>query len=399
LVLAVSVAGCGGGAQPDATPDSAHLASSHSAASRYVAYQRSEIRYDDHPVRVIGVRGSRLYALSEQGRLVHSDSLGESWVEVNGKITDADDPARGLVFMADRVFAYTKYGRILSSPVEPIGPWTDVSVPRDTAPFLPADTTWRPDIMAANAKYLFYGNCGSGNTNGAHVYRSADEGRTWEEVLSVPEPLARHVHSVRVNPRNDNGVFVTLGDIRPGATGIGLYYSVADGRPGSFVHLSSNTAGIDLAFPAGADRLFIEGDGPSQTLPFVLSYPWSEIERQAEVKVQISHPEGWSGTTLAMTTTPSDDLLWVSTTENGVHGQKEGVWLARRPSYSVSLLLEDITDKRAEWPVLGKTYVLGDYLFNGSQRIYVSDAQASCAIPRWVLQGIVRSVTCIEAPS
>ena len=52
------------------------------------------------------------------------------------------------------------------------------------------------DVLAATATHLFYGSYHDSNALGAHVYRSADRGEHWEEVLSVPEPLARHVHSV-----------------------------------------------------------------------------------------------------------------------------------------------------------------------------------------------------------
>lgn len=402
------LASCGGADSPE-QPSSSSLAAGNGVEGKgtvsieastvgRVVYQRSQMLHDGLPVRTVGVNGSRLYALSAAGRLIASDTFGQTWVDTGSKL-DASNPPRGLVFTGKQVYAYTRYGRILRSPLGDALDWTDVSVPSNAPPYLPPGTNWRPDVLTATSTHLFYGSYHDSNTHGAHVYRSADGGAHWQEVLTVPEPLARHVHSVRADPRNPHGVFATIGDMRDGATGVGLYYSAADGAPGTFKQISSNLVGTDLIFPNSGDRFFVEADGPVGHYPSILSRRWSDLGKNMALDVQIPRVESWGGTTLAATMTANEDLVWANTTENGVHGSKEGVWFAAGPNYNAPRLLEDITAKRDEWPVLDRTLAIGIYLFNGSNRIYVSPVQSTCTLSSKVLKGLVRASNCIQAPA
>lgn len=397
LCSSLSLVSCGGGgsAALDPMPPST---GTEAVLSARIVYQRSHVLNHDRPVRVIGVRQDRVFALQDDRVLLRSDDYGETWVDT-GSTINAQDPPRGLVFTEDRVFAYTRFGHVLRSPLAERLVWTDVSVPSTTAPFLPPDTGWRPDILAASTTHLFYGNYGSGNTTGAHVYRSADSGAHWEEVLSIAEPLARHVHAVRVDPRNPQGVFVSIGDLRPKADGAGLYYSSQNGARGTFTHLSANLVGINLVFPQSGDRFYLEGDGPVGHYPAILSQKWGALSTPSPFQVQVEHAEGWTGTSIGAAMTPSQDLVWISTTENGAHGSREGVWLAMGPDHKSPRLLEDVTTKRDEWPVFDRTLTAGPYLFNGSHRIYVSRAQSACASSLGNSPRHLRFSTCIAVPA
>ena len=311
-------------------------------------------------VTVMGQKGSRLYAVNgSTGHYVYSNDNGNTWTDTRVSPVVVTPKARQLVFHGASQFAATEDGKIFRTAGDTWNNWQEVSVP-----IRPPGTTYRADDLTSNGTYLYYGNYNDTTNEGGHVYRSADQGASWTEVLSVPN--ARHVHAVRADPTDSAHIFVNMGDDH--YAGLGLWYSSASGDPGTFVHLSSNCYGIDFAFPSGSSLILMEGDG--KNAPYILGYDRANLDTPSSTQPLIWPPDAsWKGTARSIFVTSEGNLFWISTGENGRAGTRDGVWMARGPTLSASstlVLLEEITGHG--W-FYGKTYEAGPYLFNDGFRI------------------------------
>ena len=239
----------------------------------------------------------------------------------------------------------------------------------------PPGTTGRPDVLVGNRQYLYYGNYNGTINEGAHIYRSADDGTTWTEVLSVPD--ARHVHAIGIDPLHPEHILAELGDkgrLPPEFPGYGLWFSESNGDPGTFIHLSSDNDGIDMVFHelAGfADDLIIEGDGPDA--PMILIFRRIDVPvpgpSQALVEGDPSPPDGkgsLEGTGRCIALTTEGNLFWASKAEGAPDRHRAGIWMAKGPFFAQSVLLEEVPP---QFTPSAKTLEVGPYLFFSHYRI------------------------------
>jgi len=346
----------------------------HIPAPGFVVFARADLKHN-----VVGVDGARLLGIDlVSGNYAQSDDLGASWTDTHANAQTVTPRVQQLYSATRWKFATTSDGRIFRTSPENWLSWVDVSVPRSSPPNLPPGTTGRPDILAVVDHHLFYGTYNANVTEGAHVYRSADDGGSWEEVLSVPQPRARHVHAIRADPVDSTRIFATLGDGNPES---GLYLSAAGGAPGTFQLLSSNYFGINFAFPDPAKSLFIlmEGDGPYS--PFILGYDRTLFYTPSPTEAVATPPSStWKGTSRGISMTAAGDVFWIATDERGATGTHQALWMAPGPDFSVPVLLLDFSaEERAKWSYLGKTWSIDHFLFNYRYRLYVSGVVSDCA--------------------
>lgn len=345
------------------------------APIEYAVYVRSETG-----VSVLGVRERRIYGVDvTTHNFKFSDDYAETWTDTG--VASVAKPMQ-LSMHKGYQFLTTADGKILRNVIDQWAGWTNVSV---SAPAL--NILARPDSLASNGTFLYFGNYNANVVDGAHVWRSGDNGLTWQEVLTIPAPAARHVHAVRVDPRNPADVFVSLGDVN---SENGLYYSDRAGEAGSFRHLSENgptsahpVYGINFEFPAPRsgqpDVILLEGDGPDA--PFIISYDRTKLSTNVPTPMQTqvlpppSSTTSWLGTVLGIAITPGGDLYFQSAGEIGPH---HAAWLVRAPSYSKPLFLELFDGPFGSGPYIPKTFAVGPYLFNHVSRIFISPPVASC---------------------
>jgi hypothetical protein len=342
------------------------LAADATPLSASTVYARTDIG-----VSVIGQRTSngRLYGVNAtNGHWVYSDTNGTTWTDTGqSPSVNPGGSVIELVFHSTFMYAVTIAGKVWRNTIDTFTGWTDVSVSAT-----PAGTTGRPGICVSNGTYLFYGNYNSTLPGDAYVWRSADDGTTWVEVLHVA--TARHVHAIAPDPANLAHIFATLGDASQ--AGNGLYYSASNGAAASFVRISSNRYGINLAFPPAVSgvpaRIILEGDGVAQ--PHLLSY-YLALAGATDFKTDpLVWPDtapasgaSWAGTARSLAVTSEGNIVWISTAENGAVGTRDGLWMARGPWFTTPVLLEELTG--AVWPSYGRTYESGAYLLNYRYRM------------------------------
>jgi len=318
-------------------------------------YSRTDIG-----VSVLGQNGSRLYGSKvSNSHWCYSDDSGDNWTDTGtATTTNPSNTVIELLFFGSYMYAVTSDGKIYRNTPEVWTGWVEKSVSA-----APVGTTGRPSVLACNGAYLFYGNYNASSPGESHIWRSADNGNNWTEVLSVP--TARHVHAVAVDPSNLAHIFVTLGDASH--AGKGLYYSSDSGA--NWTRISSNRYGIDMAFnpvvgliPA---RILMEGDGTNQ--PHIMHYLQQNVGTPSDTYGAVWPNSTWLGTVRGIKLTSEGNLFYISTSESGVVGTKDGVWVARGPLFvHDAALLEDIT--AATW-IYEKTYECGGYLFNFTKRM------------------------------
>ncbi len=326
---------------------------------------------------ILGINGKRLYGINLNTlHYCTSDDQGSNWKDSGfaaPTVTPGNTPIQ-MVFAGSFQFAFDDAGHIYRNKIDVFGPtpWTNVSVPN-----LPAGTTGRPDSLVYQGQFLFYGNYNFAqtpptdpNNPGAHVYRSANFGQNWTEVLAVK--TARHVHAIGVDPFNNNHVFVSIGDR---FYTCGLWYSSANGGPNTFRQISSNRYGIDFAFPKDyasnwtftdyqlptgppvlrngsmtVSRLLLEGDWPPAAIETfdksVLASLGPNDMACTDVLLwsEVCPPDGpsWACSGAGIKLNAAGNLFWISNGENGGIGLRSGVWLAQGPDFCDYVLLEDL---------------------------------------------------------
>jgi|GEM_PF-5988462 len=301
---------------------------------------------EDIGVSIMGCAGARLYGVSlASGHWCYSDDQSATWRDAGSAPITCPGTNAGiqLVFHQQFMILITTDGRLYRAPRDAWAAWADISVPDR-----PADTRGRYDSLASVDGALLYGNYNNSLPGGAFVWRSTDDGATWDEVLTVP--AARHVHCIVADGRT---VYATLGD--SAQLGAGLYQSDDAGL--SWRRIAADRYGINMVVhPSG---LLIEGDGPHQ--PHIIGYA------DGALQPVITPDPLWQGTARGICLTDAGDLWYISTAEGGAVGTRDGLWTARGPWFSQAVLREDLTG--AMWPAYTKTYACGPYLFNYRYRI------------------------------
>ena len=315
----------------------------------------------EHNQTLFGARGS-------DGHYVSSTDLGTTWVDLGGAVLGPPGTFQQCEFLHGLKFLATADGRIFRATPDDWTNFTEVSVP-----IRPPSTGYRPDNLAGNSQYIYYGNYNQTLHDGAHIYRSSDNGDHWVEVLSVSD--ARHVHSNVIDPIHPEHIFVNLGDKGgdpPEWPGYGLWYSSANGDPGSFVHLSGDNDGIDMVFQqrhAVRNEILMEGDGPDA--PQILVFHNSDTPRPGSTPALImgdaNPPDGkgsLQGTARCIALTSEDNLFWITKAEGAPDRHRTGIFMSLGPRFEQSVLLEELTATP-----LAKTLEIGPYLFVANTRI------------------------------
>jgi hypothetical protein len=301
-----------------------------------------------------------------------------------------------LVQACNRRFLVSDNGKLFRSSTN-ANDWTswDEVSPAATYP----GTTGRPDIFAASAQYIFYGNYNANFEDGAHVWRSGNCGNWWVEVFPHPETnldpeiVGRHVHAIGVDPEHTKQVYLSVGD---GGVGRGLYFSPSQGATAqlhpNFSQVASQSYGINFAFPpsAGAPRplVLLEGDGPgaAHLYGYDKTLPGAASELEALVPPPITTggglpncgmppPSGtsgdWAGSGAGIAITGNGDAFYITSGEGGDIGLRDGVWLVAKPEFTTPVLLEELTEQITGWNY-SKTFVTSwGELFNYNYRITV----------------------------
>ena len=353
LLICLIWAGC----THDLTPANTHTL----VATGYVREVLDATTLCTNNQTLFGARGS-------DGHYVFSNDFGSTWVDTGGPILGPPGTFQQCEFLHGLKFLATADGKIFRTTPDDWANWTEVSVP-----VRPLSTTYRPDNLAGNSQYLYYGNYNATLNDGAHIYRSSDNGDHWIEVLSVPD--ARHVHSIVIDPLHPEHIFVNLGDKGgdpPAYPGYGLWYSSVNGDPGSFVHLSADNDGIDMVFhqhQSMRNEILMEGDGPNA--PQILVFHNSDTPRPGSTMALImgdaNPPDGkgsLQGTARCIALTSEDNLFWITKAEGAPDRHRTGIFMSLGPLFEQSVLLEELTATP-----LAKTLELGPYLFVGNTRI------------------------------
>jgi hypothetical protein len=314
-------------------------------------------------------RGNTLYGIRAQdGHYVFSNDLGNTWTDTGGVVLGPPGSFQQCQFLHGFKFVATLDGRIFRSTPDDWSHWTEVSVS-----IRPPGTGFRPDNLTGNDQFLFYGNYNNTLNEGAHIYRSADDGATWVEVLSAPQ--ARHVHSILIDPLNPQQVFANLGDkfgTPPVFPEYGLWFSGNNGDPGTFVHLSSDNDGIDMllsGFP-GTRNLLMEGDGPDP--PHILIFRGADNPipgpSEALLAGDPNPPDGKGslrGSARCIALTADGNLFFISKPDGGPDEHRPAIWMSMGPSFQQEVLLEEIS-----FTPFAKTLEAGSFLFVGNFRIH-----------------------------
>ncbi|QOT74842.1 hypothetical protein [Cupriavidus basilensis] len=348
--------------------------------------------------KVIGVYNGVVYGLQfgQSGTVpgydnfLYSNDQGNTWINTGVSSSQALGNAGSviqMVFQCNMQFIITNNGKIYRNQLNAWSNWADVSVPN-----VPANTTGRPDSLASNGLYLYYGNY-NGDTNnpgvGAHVYSSPNCGTSWSEVLATN---GRHVHAIGADPSNISSIWVSIGD--GGYADAGLWHSSSSGSGGSFVRVSGNRYGIDLAFPPQVNGLpgwvLLEGDGsnPSGLFapPVVMAFDkanlsgspgilnsttegliWPNSRKTSPTIPGCTQASYWGGSGAGISVTSEGNLFWINSNE-GDPCIRTGVWLAQGPDFTSWALLEELTGQITGWEYY-KTFEIGPYLFNNIYRI------------------------------
>ena len=322
---------------------------------------------EDLGVSVFCRQAQTLYGLRiSDGHYVFSNDLGNTWVDTGGLVLGQPGAFQQCQFLHGFKFLSLSDGRIFRAAPNDWINWTEVSVSAR-----PPGTTFRPDNLVGNDTYLYYGNYNDVPA-GSYVYRSADDGASWVEVLSVAN--ARHVHGIAIDPHRSDHIFVNLGDVGSAYPGYGLWYSSSNGDAGTFVHLSSQADddGIDMVFRgtgAPQDEILMESDGTSNA--YILRYSNAGTPAPGPIMEFIvgdpNPPDGkgsWRGTGRCIALTSEGNLFWISKPEGAPDRHRTGIWMAPGPLLNQPVLLEEIN-----FVPFAKTFEQGSYLFVASSRI------------------------------
>lgn len=326
------------------------------------AYSRT---VTDYAVNGQDTATGRLYGVSAvNGHYVTSDDHGVTWDDRTFSSSVYTPNLIDVVLTASYMFGATVDGKVWRAPKDDFDGWSDKS------PTVPIGTTGRPSVLAVSPTSLLYGNYNADapGGSGARVWRSTDNGDTWTNTFTAS--TARHVHNINVDP-SSGVVWMVAGDA--GYAGAGLYRSTDDGL--TFTKVSGPRYGINVAFqdpttdPTNSDRqimpgrLLIEGDGASE--PHIIGYPREYIQAQQR---PIVYPAAtWAGTARGIRLTSEGNLFYISTSESGAVGTKDGCWLAKGPYFTAAVNLEDWTANKPTAYL--RTFEAGPYLWNHRSRI------------------------------
>lgn len=255
--------------------------------------------------------------------------------------------------------------KLWRAPLGDWATWTDVT-PTDW----PVDTRGRPSIVHYNGTHLFVGNYGFYTPGVGKVWRTDPATISWSLVLNVTSGV-RHIHAIRSHPDNPAHIYATAGD-DPGSPR-GLYRSTDGGSQFSLV--ASNEYPIDFTFLN--DGSFV-GDGDGLNRPHVVHLPTNALAGgtfRSLVWPNTNPTDGqgsWRGTTRAIFNVDGD-LFYITTSESGAVGSRDGIWMARSGRPWRTVLLEELstTPWTAAVGRIGKTYRVGGYLFTTRSRITV----------------------------
>lgn len=344
-------------------------------------------------INVSGKSSTKLYGVNQTNGHYTTSVDGTTWVDRT--YSPSVYTPLSIQFVLDEphnyMYVVSSDGKLYRATIDDFNHWTNVSPPN------PGTTTGRPDIFTFNSQYLFYGNYNSNSIDGAHIYRSSDNGASWIEVLS--ETNGRHVHSIFVDPTNGANIFANIGDANN--TSKGLWYSASNGDLGSWGHLSSNRYGIDITLQNDSNykRLLFEGDGANQ--PPIMGYNYSQISTPSDTGIVVdtsvaTSGASWVATTRGINLLNAGNLFFITTAEGGsVPGAtRDGLWLARGDDFSDVTLLEEVTG--STW-FYNKTYEFNGYVFNFNYRMVVPSFVRTLSSPSGLSQNKSNGTTAINS--
>jgi len=313
---------------------------------------------------------TKLYGVSQvNGHWVTSTDHGDTWTdEIYSPASSFPFSAIGdMIVTSTHMFcASSATGAVSRAPKDNFNTWTTI-----TPPGMPTSTRARPYTLLHNGTFLYYGTYNQQTVAGdCKVYRSADNGDTWTEVLDVTD--GRHIHAVQCDATTTD-IFVTVGDA--GYGGEGLYYSSTSGAAASFTKISSNRYGIAMAFPATISnvqrRILMEGDGANE--PHVVGY-YRALVGTPSLTDPIVWPDtspadgggSWSGTGRGIKLDTNNNLWFFSTAENGAAGTRDALWVCKGPWHTTPVLVEELT---GNVPLAYyRTFESGTYMLNFRSR-------------------------------
>lgn len=301
----------------------------------------------------------KLYGLFTSNTHFATSTDGITWTDQGAAaFTYWTNQSQFMVFTTSWMYHATSDGRIFRAPKDNFTGWVEISAP------VPATTTGRAGDLAVfgDGTVLLYTNYDPSTSpySGSFLWRSTDNGATWAEVMSLPDPQSRHGHAVRVDPWHDGHAYWMVGD-DPGLgvtwPDAGLYKSTDYGATWTAVYtvadrqaagLGIGRIGIDMVFPKPVpglpEMILIEGDvtgiGP---LLFVHYKGTSIIDPLIWPTGVQGDAEYTSATVRGIALTPDQDCVFITTTENGAAGSLAGIYVAKAPLYRDAVLLEDIT--------------------------------------------------------
>lgn len=276
-------------------------------------------------------------------------------------------------------YIYTSEHRILSAST---GDWTNFV---DVEPSVPSGTTGRVGSFAIgthnSGTRLFYGSYND-HTNlcpQALIWHSDDCGASWSAPFEftvsnpgndseclppsqgMPAPTTpanysqyfhgREVHAIEVDPTNTSNIYVTIDSEGADGQPMGLWRSVDGGD--TFSQLTPQSppyVGIDFAFPAGSDKLFLETDGPGGATaggPLLSQDKVSgDAFQVAALWPSPASPPGsglWTGAGYGIKVTSDQNIFLATTDFDPPVSNRDGVWYFEPPNYDTALLLEDLS--------------------------------------------------------
>lgn len=331
----------------------------------------------------------RIYGSSPiNGHWTTSDDNGGTWTDrtfspVSAAPTGIGSSCVMMVITDTYMFAVGTAGLVFRAAKDVWNAWTDV-----TPSGVPANTIGRPDVLHHNGAALLYTNYGTAGSYGtqpgpgAYVWVSTDNGATWSANLSLSN--ARHGHAISSD--SAGVIYVTIGDSggTPPWTQHGMYRSTNNGATFTRLDpLNPTYYGIGMVHPPAVsgvpDRVITEGDGPNP--PHLMAWnktldtPGSSSLTPCLWPDTSSAAGSWRGTGRGIALTAEGNILFVSTSEGGATGTREGVWLAKGPWFDRCVLLEEVSGALGVTWIVNRGISAGPYVLNGRMRLTVPKFQ------------------------
>src|SRR5690606_13548654 len=175
------------------------------------------------------------------GRFSTSADNGDTWTDAN--VSPGSAFPTGMGMTAGGTMVFTKDYKVqcgskiplqmFRAPINAFTPWEEITGPWPSSTVVPLPD----DLISDGDTTLFFGTYNNNTDPGdAYVYRSRDQGTSWEQVFHAPD--AKHIHALLLV---DGGLYVSVGDTGSNFTGHGLYWTPdAYASVPSFVKVASN---------------------------------------------------------------------------------------------------------------------------------------------------------------